>query len=119
MKKQRNGLAVNEERGSWNKERTYFQVKSFHSNFSCPKANKNKLADSNYLASRYMEQLREDPEWKVTAMQRTMKRDLALDASSQQMYRANRNAVKHMDGDGLEQFSKLWDYTHILLKENP
>ena len=106
-------------RGSWNKERSYFQIKSFYSTCSCPRSNKNKLADSNYLASRYMEQVREDPEWKITSMQRTVKRDLALDASPQQMYRAKRKAVQHMYGDGLEQFSKLWDYTHILLRENP
>ena len=50
---------------------------------------------------------------------KTLTRDFSIDESTQQMYKAQRKALRHIQGDGLEQFSKLWDYTNILQLKNP
>lgn len=51
-------------------------------------------------------------------MNMTAKRDLALDASMQQVYKAKKKAMQCIDGDGLPQFFKLWDYTLFFEEES-
>ena len=48
-----------------------------------------------------------------------LKKDFSLDVINQQMYRARRKAMRLIEGDGLEQSIKLWDYTNMLAAENP
>src|SRR4051812_11980821 len=93
----------------------FFQIKTFYTICKCPKLNRNRIATSTYLAERYMDEVRDDPNFKVKVLKKRVKRDLELDASRQQLYRAKHKAMQHIDGDGLEQFNKLWDYTNILL----
>ena len=104
---------------SWSKDQTFFQIKSFNSTCNCPKVNHNSVANSSWYAQRFLEQMRDDPDWKANSMKKTVKRELALDASTQQMYRARKKALQCIDGIGLKQFENLWDYTHILRELNP
>lgn len=53
--------------------------------------------------------MRDDPTWKVNALKKTMKRDLALDTFMQEMYRAMKKALPCINGDGKQKFFKLWD----------
>ena len=55
-----------------------FQIKTFKPDHSCPRDFRNKWVGSEYLAEKYMEDFRENPNWDVKAMQKKCKETLGL-----------------------------------------
>ncbi|KAH7862028.1 hypothetical protein Vadar_033866 [Vaccinium darrowii] len=64
-----------------------------------------------WLAKKYVDQVHDDPDWKVTEMQSDVRRTWKLDVSEMQIYRAKRKALEIVDGVVYgEQYHRLWDY---------
>ncbi|GAB2232169.1 hypothetical protein Droror1_Dr00011196 [Drosera rotundifolia] len=60
------------------------------------------------------EPIRDDKDWKLSAFQQRVRRDLQIDASLKQSYQAKRKALQFIHGHDLEQFFKLLDYCDLL-----
>ncbi|KAL9264369.1 ATG8-interacting protein 2-like protein [Drosera capensis] len=67
---------------------------------------------------RYGEPIRDDKDWKLSAFQQRVRRDLQIDASLKQIYQAKRKALQFIHGHDLEQFFKLLDYCDLLKEKN-
>ncbi|XP_057478210.1 uncharacterized protein LOC130765725 [Actinidia eriantha] len=52
-------------------------------------------------------------------MKKTIKRDLMLDVSQNQVYRAKRKAFEIIQGNHREQYLRLWDYCEMVRRQNP
>nr|CAD1830429.1 unnamed protein product [Ananas comosus var. bracteatus] len=104
---------------SWNAYEECFQIKSLQSEHKCGRQFKNNQATSSWIANKYLDQLRDNPTWGTSAMKKTMRRDLCIDVSKSQIYRAKRKAKEVIMGSNREQFMKLWDYCNIIRLRNP
>ena len=85
----------------------------------CGRSYDNHLVTSKYLSKKYLESLRDDPEWKLNAMQRKVQRDIMVNVSKSQVYRAKRKAKAIIEGDHKNQYAMLWDYCDTIIKYNP
>ncbi|KAF7150461.1 hypothetical protein RHSIM_Rhsim02G0220300 [Rhododendron simsii] len=80
---------------------------------------KNHHVTSQYIASKYLDKLRDDPCKKVDAFQKQVRRELTVDVSKGKLYRAKRTAKEMIEGDHSVQYGRLNDYVETILKFNP
>ncbi|CAH9064214.1 unnamed protein product [Cuscuta epithymum] len=66
----------------------YFQIKTFKPKHECSFSNRNSLVTSTYLSEKYLDELRENPNWDVGAMQKIIQRQLRVHVSLAMCYRA-------------------------------
>ncbi|XP_058198394.1 uncharacterized protein LOC131313919 [Rhododendron vialii] len=64
-------------------------------------------ASTKWLAKKYVEEINDDPNWKVKAMQNDVRRKWMLDVSKIQIYRAKRKALEMVEGAHGEQYHRL------------
>ena len=87
------------------------QIKSFndvHSN--CRPAYKNRNVTAKWLAKRYMENFKNNPQWPVEAIRETDKSDHTVGVSKSKVYRAKRTAKTLINGTHQEQYALIWNY---------
>ena len=60
-----------------------------------------------------------NPEWKLAPMQRTIQRDLMVNVTRTQVYRAKKKAKIVIEGDHKKQYARLWDYCETVRRYNP
>lgn len=65
-----------------------------------------------------MDRLTDDPNWKVSAMRKAVKRDWMMNVSDSQVYRAKRKALKAIEGNHKQQYWRLWDYCEMIRRTN-
>ncbi|KAL7253850.1 hypothetical protein ACSBR1_008236 [Camellia fascicularis] len=100
-------------------ERT-FQIKSFQPKHACRRSYNNHLVNSTYLAHKYMDKLRDDPNIKVGPMQKTVWRKSMVDVSRPQLYRAKKKKAREViEGDQKVQYAKVYDYCETVRLHNP
>ncbi|KAH7867298.1 hypothetical protein Vadar_031580 [Vaccinium darrowii] len=87
-----------------------FQVKSIIPNHDCHRTYNNHLVTSTYIANKYINKLRDDPYVKVDSFEKEIRRELTVDVSKWQLYRAKKKAREVIDGDMVEQYNRLVDY---------
>ncbi|KAI8568527.1 hypothetical protein RHMOL_Rhmol02G0207700 [Rhododendron molle] len=104
---------------SWMQQERTFQVKSLHPKHNCLRTYSNHLVNSKYIAEKYIDKLRDDPYKKVDCFKKEIRRDLVVDVSKWQLYRAKRKAREVIDGDMIEQYNTLRDYLETVMKHNP
>lgn len=104
---------------SWMQQERTFQLKSIHPKHYCLRTYNNHLVNSKYIAEKYVDKLRDDPYKKVDCFQKEIRRDLVVDVSKWQLYRAKRKARQVIDGDMTEQYNTLRDYLETVMKHNP
>ncbi|XP_028057020.1 uncharacterized protein LOC114261011 [Camellia sinensis] len=95
-----------------------FQVKTYNKKHTCSKTYNNRNITSKILAQ-FMEELRINPNWPVSAMKQRIRKDLKLDVSTSQIYRAKKRAFLMIHGTDANRYSKLWDYCEELRRTNP
>ncbi|KAL7240419.1 hypothetical protein ACSBR2_006132 [Camellia fascicularis] len=66
-----------------------------------------------------MDKLRDDPNIKVGPMQKTVWRELMVDVSRPQLYRAKKKAREAIEGDQRVQYTKVYDYCETMRLHNP
>ncbi|XP_059635476.1 uncharacterized protein LOC132277656 [Cornus florida] len=104
---------------SFNSEDGSFQIKTFNSKHTCSYNKLNSQASASYLATKYMDTIRDEPTWKPTAMKKAVLRDLDVNVSKYKVYRARKKARLHIDGDHGLQFSRARDYCQLSQTTNP
>ncbi|KAL3641418.1 hypothetical protein CASFOL_016386 [Castilleja foliolosa] len=104
---------------SWSNIEAAFMIKTYNPTHTCSKVFENKQATSTIISDMYMENLRDDPDWRLSAIQKAVNRELGIDVSVSKIYNAKKKAKTAIEGDFVEQYSWLWDYSNILSIRNP
>ncbi|KAL3833744.1 hypothetical protein ACJIZ3_008480 [Penstemon smallii] len=71
-----------------------------------------------FLAKKYQNHIRSNPEWPVYSMQEIMQMENQTLLSISKMYRAKKHAAKLINGTESEQYAKLWDYCEEIRRTN-
>ncbi|XP_012852893.1 PREDICTED: uncharacterized protein LOC105972477 [Erythranthe guttata] len=95
------------------------QVKTIHSVHECTRKEKVTAATSNWLASKYQDKLRTDPNWPINSMMVAAKKECKLLFSTHQMYRATKRANELNRGTHVEQYGLIWRYAEEIRRTNP
>lgn len=103
---------------SWMQVDKTFQCKALISTHSCARTFKNPLMTSSWLAKKYLEKLRDNPDWSITDFRNKVSDDYVVRVSRSQAYNAKKKALEIVNGKHTKQFKKIWDYTHALLRSN-
>ncbi|KAL7233853.1 hypothetical protein ACSBR1_017459 [Camellia fascicularis] len=75
--------------------------------------------NSTWLSKQYMETLKTNPTWPLSAFQKAVQMDYDVGVSKSQVYRAKRKAQDLIEGNHEEQYAKLWDYCEEIRRSNP
>ena len=62
--------------------------------------------------------LSDNPNWKISSMKKTVRRDCKVDVGKQKLYKVKRKAIEINEGDLKGQYAKLWDYCATIKKYN-
>lgn len=73
-------------------------------------AHKNRNVSTTWLAKRYIDTIRLNPDIPVEALKNQILRDLEVEISTVSGYRTKRKAMKLIDGEHKDQYKWLWDY---------
>ncbi|KAK9288850.1 hypothetical protein L1049_017316 [Liquidambar formosana] len=73
---------------------------------------------SSWLAKKYLEKWRENPEWSITDFRNKVSDDYVVRVSRSQAYNAKKKSLEIVNGKHKKQFKKIWDYTYALLRSN-
>lgn len=65
-----------------------------------------------------MEDLRANPGIPITAFKDKVRKDLKVDVSRTQLYKAKKKAAQLIYGSDVEQYGRLWDYCKELKRSN-
>ncbi|XP_012849887.1 PREDICTED: uncharacterized protein LOC105969659 [Erythranthe guttata] len=99
---------------------TTFQVKTIKGEpHRCPRGFRNKSANSTYLAEQYLEHFLEDPSMSIKSFRKLMRKEVKVYAHRQKLYRAKQKAIEKAHGNVYEQYSRVRQYCHEILKTNP
>ena len=79
-----------------------FQIKRIDGPHTCARTYTNNNATSAWISNKYVQKLNDAPELKVPSIKKTIKRDLMLDVSQNQVYRAKRKALEIIQGNHRE-----------------
>lgn len=77
------------------------------------------MVSTKYLAMRYLEDMRDDPKWAASVMQKRVSRECGADIHISKCYRARQFANKIILGDTKNQYKRLYDYAATIEKTNP
>ncbi|KAL2491001.1 DBD Tnp Mut domain-containing protein [Abeliophyllum distichum] len=83
------------------------QVKSYNPTHTCIRDKMNRHCTAEYVAERYLDTFRIDPEWKTKLIRKTVKNDLKLNINKVTAWRARRRARILIEGGDEYQFGLL------------
>lgn len=86
---------------------------------SCGITREHSRIKSTWLASKYENQFRADPNWRLDAFMEAVKRDLNFEITKRMAYRAKACAQRKVLGDQDKQYLRIRDYMQTLLNKNP
>ncbi|KAL8528281.1 hypothetical protein ACS0TY_005908 [Phlomoides rotata] len=95
-----------------------FQIRVYNPSHSCPPIFKVKNMKSTWLGERFVPDFQNEPKRKVDGWRKWIMKDLNVNISRSQAYRAKNLALGLIDGRPDEQYSKLWDYAQELRNSN-
>ncbi|KAL0284241.1 UNVERIFIED_CONTAM: hypothetical protein Sangu_2837600 [Sesamum angustifolium] len=73
----------------------------------------------NWLSQRYVEAFKSDPNRSVKGFRQDVIRQIRCNVSRGQAYKTKRRCLQEIQGDGAEQYSRMWDYAGALRNKNP
>ncbi|XP_065871887.1 uncharacterized protein [Euphorbia lathyris] len=94
-----------------------FRIKSLHSKHICAREYDPKLITDEFIAESFLEDFRDDEDWKVTVVKKKIKRILGFEVSMSN--RAQKAAREIIEGEVKEQYKRLYDYTETVKVTNP
>ncbi len=95
------------------------QIKTGHFEHSCGKEFSNFPVTAKWLASHYLETFKHDPNWSLNGIIARVKVDFSFTIDPVKAWRAKEFALKIINGDEAELYSRLHDYKLELLRTNP
>ncbi|KAM3349245.1 hypothetical protein ACQJBY_022378 [Aegilops geniculata] len=75
--------------------------------------------DSTWLSNKYENNFRGDPDWKISALIDTTKRNHGVDITPMMAYRARNKAADIVLGNHKQQYVRIRDYLQTVLDTNP
>ncbi|KAH7847383.1 hypothetical protein Vadar_025501 [Vaccinium darrowii] len=96
-----------------------YQIRTYTGIHNCGISFTNRNINSSLIAKKYMADLRSNPSMPITAFKERVRKELKVDVSRSQLYRAKRKAAKLIYGDDIAQYGRLWDYCEELRRSNP
>ncbi|CAL8106811.1 unnamed protein product [Prunus armeniaca] len=95
------------------------RIKTYQPKHSCRRMQKTKFATSYWLAQRFNEDLRDNPNMSVSNFMKIVRKNYGIDITANQFYKAKSIARERIHGSIEEQYAKLWDYCEELKTNNP
>ncbi|XP_058209741.1 uncharacterized protein LOC131322424 [Rhododendron vialii] len=96
-----------------------FQVKTYKKKHKCLRSFRVRHVTSMYLANKYVDSIRSNPNMPLEHLQERVKKDLVVNVSTTQAYRAKRKTLDLIEGTHLEQYALLRDYCEEVRRTNP
>ncbi|XP_071907708.1 uncharacterized protein [Coffea arabica] len=96
-----------------------FQIKSIKGVHVCGREYSNHHANARYLSKKYLDRFRDEPSSSIEGFVKTVRREIMVDISMRQAYRAKRLAREALQGDDIKQYNVIRDYAATLLIRNP
>lgn len=96
-----------------------WQLRKLYDKHSCPKDYKVSLMKSSWLGKRLESTVRETPNITLTSISNKAHQKWNVGVSKMKAYRARRVAIDLVDGSFREQYLRLYDYSHELMRSNP
>jgi len=93
-----------------------YMVKTFIDEHACTKDGFCKVLKSRIIVDMFLNDIRQDPTFKVKAMQKAIEERYSLIASSDQCRKARGKALKMIQDEYDEQFARIHDYKEQLLE---
>ncbi|CAL9004283.1 unnamed protein product [Prunus brigantina] len=95
------------------------RIKTYVPRHTCGRRQRTKYATSSWLSKRFDEELRDNPNMKVTDFMKLIKKHYAIDVTEAQVYKVKSFLKIRIQGSIQEQYGKLWDYCEELKSNNP
>ena len=95
-----------------------FQMKSFDPKHECGWQHSNSKVTSVWLAEKYLEHYRDDPQWRIKCFISTVSREYNVNISYHTAWRTRVRAILQTQGYAPKQYARLYDYAAELLKRN-
>lgn len=96
-----------------------FQLKSFEPKHSCGWQQDNRKVTATWLAEKYLEHYREDPQWRIKFFISTIKREYNVIVGYHKAWKARFRAIMMTQGFAPKQYAKVYDYAGEIMKRNP
>ena len=96
-----------------------FQMKAFVPKHTCEWQQNNPLVTSVWLADKYLEHYRDDPQWRIKSFISTVRREYNVHISYHKAWRARVRAILETQGHAPLQYAKVYDYAAEVMKRNP
>ncbi|XP_071921828.1 uncharacterized protein [Coffea arabica] len=100
-------------------DKVTFQIKSMLLTYTCGRTTYHGLASVTYLANKYLEDIRLNPNFNVGDFMIKVHKDLGVSIIPNVWYKVRAKAKEMIYGDVMSQYSKLWSYCEELQKANP
>lgn len=96
-----------------------YQIRTYQGKHTCQLTWEQKQLSADWIATRYMDEIRINPSWECEAFQKKVVNDLGCQVNKSMCYRAKTIALKAINGTHEESFAMLWDYGHELKRVMP
>jgi len=96
-----------------------WQLRRINDKHKCSREFNVKMLNAKWLSSRLENTLRDNPSLRVVDIRNKVTRKWNIDVTKSMARRAKTLAVEQVDGSFVEQFSKIYDYAHEILRSNP
>jgi len=96
-----------------------WQLRRIINNHTCSREFNVRLMTSKWLCGRLEKSLKENPNMKLTDLKNKIGRKWNIGVSRSMAFRAKSMAYKNIDGSFQEQYKRVYDYAHELLRSNP
>ncbi|XP_074282837.1 uncharacterized protein LOC141607385 [Silene latifolia] len=97
----------------------YMEIRTLNLTHTCSFKGVNSKVSSEYLAEKYLEDWRENPNWELSSFVRDVYRTLGVKISYHQAWLTRARARLIINGDGADEYGRVWEYAHALRKYNP
>ncbi|KAK9076157.1 hypothetical protein SSX86_004490 [Deinandra increscens subsp. villosa] len=104
---------------SKHKEMDTWEIRTLVVEHSCLPLRSIYSCTSAFISKKIVDQIAENPNIPVKAVQEQVQRELQLRVSRMKAYRAKAKAKEQVHGDYISQYSRLRDYVHELKSRNP
>ncbi|XVF67888.1 hypothetical protein PTKIN_Ptkin10aG0158200 [Pterospermum kingtungense] len=95
-----------------------WQIKTLVSNHNCLRDMKNRNITSRWIAKHYLHKFITDPKYSITSLQQDVKIDFLITVSLTKCTKARQMALKIVNGNQKEQYSKICEYLNEIRVTN-
>ncbi|KAL4289626.1 hypothetical protein GQ457_14G018530 [Hibiscus cannabinus] len=96
-----------------------FQIRTYKSKHTCCKDYANRNMDYKWLCNKYMHCFLADPNFKLSSFESLVYKDYVLIVPRSKLFRAKQLALKTLQGNYSEQYSKIGSYAEEIRNTNP